>query len=82
MRLYVVDERGRSGVVRNNLSVEAASISEEVHTFVEEVRRNHNGVTVDELSPWLPVALYANTSVKQVEPRPNDDGLTIEYRGE
>lgn len=83
MRLYVVDERGRPGIVRNDLSVEAAvPISAEVHAFLEEVRWSLDGATVDTLCPWLPVALYANTSVKRVEPRPNDGGVTIEYRGE
>lgn len=83
MRLYVVDERGRPGVVRNDLSVEAAApISTEVHAFLEEIRCSHDGATVDVLSPWLPVALYASTSVKRVEPRPDDGGITVEYRGE
>lgn len=83
MRLYVVDERGRRGVVRNDLSIEApVPVSEQVHAFIAQVRRSHDGPTVEALSPWLPVALYANTSVRRVEPRPDDGGVTVEYRDE
>ena len=70
MNVYFTDKNGTSGVIQNDLSVEAEEpVSEEIHSFLAETKSSHEeqSVTVTMLTPGFLIELYVHTSVRKVE---------------
>lgn len=70
MNVFFVDKHGTSGVIRNDLTIDAEEpISEEVEQFLERAKRSQDGTspTIASLAPGFMFDLYLETSVMKVE---------------